>query len=86
MVIPEKLIKKTKKWLGKEGTVFFTTMLLEHSTISPVFIEGNLPHVVHFREGMQVRNFLRMQKECKNWDDCQLDDNWMQVIELAIKS
>lgn len=39
-----------------------------------------IPHPVHFREGMAVRNFLRAQPECENWDAHDLDDTWCFIV------
>ena len=43
-----------------------------------------IPHPVHFREGMWVRNRLR---EITNyaWTDHEYDDRWAELIELVIK-
>jgi hypothetical protein len=46
---------------------------------------GETPHPVHFREGMQVRNFMRTCEECKGWSDHDFDNMWKEVVELAIK-
>lgn len=78
------LIEKTKKWLGKDGTRFFLKNWLKYGTVSPVFSNEGIPHAVHFREGMQVRNFLRKQEECEGWDSVKLDDNWIEIVEEAI--
>lgn len=43
-----------------------------------------IPHPVHFREGMQVRNFLRTLSECKDWTSHDLDDRWEGLVERAI--
>ena len=48
-------------------------------------MEGDIPHIVHFREGMQVRNFMRQSGECNDWSDHEFDDNWVKLIELIIK-
>ena len=39
---------------------------------------------VHLREGMQIRNWMRQQDECKNWTDIDFDDNWTILIEKTI--
>lgn len=43
-----------------------------------------LPHPVHFREGMQVRNHLRTLDPCQNWSSHELDNCWTAVVERAI--
>lgn len=81
---PLSLIKKVHNWLGEEGIAFFKSVQKEHGTILAVWDEGGIPHVVHFREGMQVRNYLRMQSECEGWDDHRFDDQWAHVVESAL--
>ena len=80
----EKLIEKVRTFLGKEGIGFFNGMLEKHGEISPVFNEGGIPHAVHFREGMQVRNFLRGLPECEGWTTDDFDDYWGKLVEDAI--
>jgi hypothetical protein len=79
------LIERTKKWLGKDGKDFFTGLIKDHGEINCVYMEGGIPHPVHFREGMQVRNFLRGTGLCEGWDAHDFDDNWINIIEKAIK-
>lgn len=81
---PKTIIPKVKKWLGRDGRKLFSKYKTEHGTVSPVFMDEGIPHPVHFREGMQVRNFLRSLPECKNWNPNELDDNWIQIVEEAI--
>jgi hypothetical protein len=45
---------------------------------------AKIPHPVHFREGMQVRNWLRSQKECAGWTDHEFDDNWSSLVKRAV--
>lgn len=80
------LIEKVRKWLGEEGINHFREYKNKYGTVSPVFMEGSIPHPVHFREGMQVRNFLRSLPECKGWSCHDFDNNWAQVIDCAISS
>lgn len=81
---PFSLLSNTKKWLGEDGIVFFAKNLLEHNDISPVLMDGDIPHPVHFREGMTVRNFLRKQPACDGWDSNRLDDEWIEIVKEAI--
>ena len=83
MLITKEIIDGIKTWLGDDGKIFFTKMMLEHGEISPVFNEGRFPHAVHFREGMQVRNYLR-KNGCEDWDHEDLDNNWEEIVRLAI--
>lgn len=43
-----------------------------------------IPHSVHFREGMKVRNKIRSLRPRK-YSDHTLDDIWVDVVEEAIK-
>lgn len=83
MGIDATLVKKTKTWLRSEGVDLFKEWKVKYGTVSPV-IDGVIPHAVHFWEGMQVRNFLREQDECKDWTDEDFDDTWIEVIENTI--
>ena len=42
-----------------------------------------IPHSVHFREGMQVRNFLRGIYG-DSWTDHDYDNKWAGLVEKAI--
>jgi hypothetical protein len=44
-----------------------------------------IPHPVHFREGMWVRNRLRESDLTDDWTDHDFDNNWARVVELAIE-
>ena len=77
----EMLVKKLRKWLGKDGIKYFLDIKEKHGRIDAVWMEGPVPHCVHFIEGMQVRNFLR--KHVK-WDAIKLDDEWVGLVEEAI--
>ncbi len=44
-----------------------------------------IPHVVHFREGMNIRNWLRRQSETELWTDHNYDDRWASLAEEAIE-
>ena len=78
------MITKVKKWLGKDGIACFRKYKENYGTVSPIFIEDKIPHPVHFREGMQVRNFLRTLEECKDWTSHDFDNKWKDIIEEAI--
>lgn len=85
MKYSQNLLNIVYEWLGSEGLKFFSDMKEDYGRVDPVYMEGGIPHPVHFREGMQVRNFLRKQPECKNWTDHQFDDRWADIIEQVIK-
>jgi len=84
--IPESLVLKIRAWLGPDGIAFFTKLKKKHGEINVVLEDGGIPHPVHFREGMQVRNAMRREKECEEWTDHDFDDNWIAVVERAIES
>lgn len=82
--ITKEIVVKVHDWLGEKGRDFFREVKEEHGTLNAVLHDGNIPHPVHFREGMQVRNFLRQTGLCDDWSDHDLDDNWCEVVEKAI--
>lgn len=79
------VIQKVREWLGDDGVNLFSSYKRRHGTVSPVFEQGGIPHPVHLREGMQVRNFLRRLKECRSWSDFDFDNRWAVIVEEAIK-
>ena len=81
----QSIIDKLKEWLGEDGIKFFMDLQEKHNTVSPVLMIDGIPHPVHLREGMQVRNFLRTIDECEAWDCHLLDDHWALLVEEAIK-
>lgn len=76
--------KQVREWLGPDGIKFFHDIKAKHGTLLAVWIEGGIPHSVHFREGMQVRNFLRTITN-HSWTAIEYDDHWTQIVEEAIK-
>jgi hypothetical protein len=81
------LVTRLRKYLGKHGVHFFWTLLRLTKTVSPVLrTKGMIPsHPVHFREGTQIRNFLRDQPECSDWTQDDLDDKWAALVEKAVR-
>ena len=84
MTAREELIIGLKAWLGDPGYNFFSWCIREHGEISPVYMQKGVPHPVHLREGMQVRNFLRTTNYCKNKKGHWLDNNWAILVQEAI--
>lgn len=89
----KKIVKATKKWLGEDGKSFFSGVYEKYGTLIAVWMEGGeeginkgfgIPHPVHFREGMQVRNFLRTLDETKKWDAHDFDNRWENIVLKAI--
>ena len=79
------IIKKLKDFLGYDGISFFEMCLEEYDNVCPVWIDCGIPHPVHFREGMIVRNFLRSLKETENWDSDDFDSKYKSYIISSIK-
>lgn len=86
-MMEKQVIDKFKLWLGPKGIHFFRTLHKTSGTVSPVLrTNGPIPgHVVHFREGMQVRNWMRDQEEFKDYNAHDFDNHWMELVEEAIK-
>jgi len=78
----QEIVIKLKEWLKDDGIKHFSDIKQKHGKINAVWMEGGIPHPVHFREGMQVRNFLRNHID---WDAHKLDEEWVGLIEEAIK-
>ena len=80
----EELVAGIREWLGEDGIRFFRDLKSTHGRIDACWNEGGIPHIVHFREGMQVRNQLR---ELTNfsWTSHEYDERWVSIIERAIE-
>ena len=92
--------RAVKEYEGKLNTVLYTEELeyLHKGEVPPENIKEEIsschptkqrlfriPHPVHWREGMAVRNSLRECEHCKDWTDHDFDDNWIEVVERAIE-
>ena len=71
-----------KEWLGADGIDFVTNLYENHGKLSVVLCQtltdGQIiPHVVHWREGMQVRNWMRANTDVAEAD---LDDVWETFV------
>lgn len=82
--IDSALVGQLREWLGRTGIAHFRKIKAEHGTLNAVWMEGGIPHSVHFREGMQVRNKLRDLTD-NAWSSHEYDDRWMGLVEEAIK-
>ena len=84
-------MKAFKEWLGESGISFFRHLKGLKGTVIPVLRLNNdrkgMPgYPVHFREGMQVRNWLREHTKLgKTLNSIDLDDYYVKIIEEAIK-
>jgi hypothetical protein len=83
--ISESLVEKMKTFLGEAGKTQFLAYHEQYGTVSPVFMtDRRIPHPVHFREGMQIRNFMRSLPECEGWTAHEFDNTWALVVAKAI--
>jgi len=80
----EQIVAEIKEWLGEDGLTFFKENLENYGTVSPVLKDGPIPHIVHFREGMYVRNKLRDLTD-NSWTAHEYDDRWQGIVEMAIQ-
>lgn len=89
----EEIIDKLRQWLSDDGIQFFREIKEKYGTVNACWVEGSddsetqfrgIPHPVHFREGMRVRNFLR-RITGNSWTSHEYDDHWVRLVEEAIK-
>ena len=73
-------------WLGFDGLRFFQSLKDKNGSIDPcqVWIEKGIPHPLHLREGMQVRNFLRSNDLFKGLNEHWIENKWHWFIEQVI--
>lgn len=79
-------ICRLREWLGDENVRYFRLLKSLTGTYSPVLHlnskrKGIPTHPVHFREGMQIRNWMRNQPEFNGWDSERLDSYWSILVE-----
>jgi hypothetical protein len=84
MISPE-IVKRVAEWLGEDGEKFFQDILDEHGKLNVVLSGGYIPHPVHLREGMQVRNFIRSLNMTPDWNDHDYDNLWEEIVIKALK-
>jgi len=84
--ISSELIEKVKSWLSSDGIEFFKGVKEEYGNIATAcWMVNSIPHPIHFREGMEVRNFLRSTGLCDDWTDHDFDNQWANVVVKAIE-
>ena len=74
--------------LGEAGISHFERYYNEYGTVNPCIpadIEGGMPHLVHFCEGMSVRNMLRGSKLTKGWSSHDYDNRWAIIVLEALR-
>lgn len=78
------LVDKIRDWLGPDNISYFRSIKKKHGRIDAVWSENGIPHAVHLREGMQIRNKLR-ELTNYSWTDHEYDNRWVGIIEKAIR-
>jgi hypothetical protein len=97
----EARVKSIRDYLGPDGIEFFRRLKMARGKVDPLVSErelsiilglpapspgvGRIPHPVHFREGMSVRNHLRASGLCKDWTAHDFDNRWAELVERAIE-
>ncbi len=79
----KRLVQEIRDWLGRGGKKFFKAIYSEHGTLIVVLPTQPVPHPVHFREGMQVRNKLRKLTN-GSWSAHDYDNMWEEIVLAAI--
>lgn len=77
------LIPELAQWLGDTGLYFFRELKEKYGNIDCCYIEGGMPHPVHFREGIKVRNKLR-ELTNNTWTVYEYDNTWAEIIDKCI--
>ncbi len=82
------IIKELIEFLQYDGIAFFQMCLDEYGDINCVWNEHGIPHSVHFREGMQIRNWMRRQKYFTRRQTGQhyYDDSYIYFLKLALQT
>lgn len=89
----DKFFKEFAQWLGYDGTAFVVMLREEYgfgwgtacwNTGPP---NMRIPHSVHFREGMQIRNYMRGWKlfQEMGWGAHEFDNMWPWYTEIAVE-
>lgn len=81
--IRPEMVETVREFLGSDGIEYFTKIFEENGTLMTVVMHGEYPHATHFREGMQIRNFLRSTGLCVGWDAHDYDNRWEDVTLRA---
>lgn len=80
----DRIVAEVRDWLGVEGRNFFRDVKSKYGTLIACWDEGGMPHPIHFREGMQVRNHLRLLTS-NSWTADEYDNLWVGIVEKAIE-
>lgn len=91
MLNDELYVKTLKIWLGEENVRYFKHLKGLKGSVFPVLKlnmdrKGLPAYPVHFREGMQIRNYLRTKfPELSEMAGDILDDYTVELMEKVIK-
>lgn len=87
--IESEIVSELYHWLGAEGRGFFRKVKNTFGTVDAVIPANHemnplpIPHPIHFREGVQIRNKIRSITQFA-WDSHWYDDKWAGFVESAI--
>ena len=90
MNFTKEFLEKTKEWLGEDGIKFFKEWKERHGVDWAIAVEPPkgkfpIPHPIHFREGMKIRNYMRQSGYFNDWDDHDFDNNWDLLIDKVLE-
>lgn len=79
------VICRLREWLGDDNVRYFRLLKSLTGTYSPVLKlnmkrKGRPAHAVHFNEGVEIRNWMRGQREFYGWDSERLDNYWTVLV------
>lgn len=88
--IPDTLLNRFFEWMGRDNIIWFKHIKGLKGQLNCVlklnYQKKKIPvHPIHLREGMAVRNFLRMQPECKEWQHEDFEHHWVTIIEKSFQ-
>jgi len=88
VLINDEIVDDFIQWIGEDGLRWFKHLKGLTGTYSPVLKlnekrKGIPVHPVHFREGMQIRNWMRKHDNCSGW--IEFDSVWVLLVEEAVK-
>jgi Tat protein secretion system quality control protein TatD with DNase activity len=89
-MITKELVQHVRAFLGEDGLDFFQDVKEKHGRYDAhwaIHISNGqtIPHIVHLREGMQVRNAMRRHSDTTEWDDHMYDAMWVEVVRRAVE-
>ena len=83
----DRFIKQLSDWLGSKGRIFFQNIIDKYGHLNVVLPGKGVPHPVHMREGMSVRNAMRdihtaigHPHESAHW----YDNQWQSAVKQCL--